>query len=393
MSPLLTVLKKECLDNVRDRRTLISSFSLALIGPIAFVGLMTFVINRALGESDDPVAFTLLGAEHAPSLVTYLEQQNTEITRRDYPADEDPAALITSGEEDLVLIISDDYAQRYRAGQTNALALVFDSSELGSSRRRASQVRGLVDTYSRTVGLLRLQVRGIDPALAQPIRVRNVDVASPAERALTILSTLPYFILMVAFMGGFYLAIDTTAGEREHGSLEPLLALPVQRSQLVLGKIGATAVFAAASLLVFLIAFYLSVPMVPFEKIGMSLEIGVGAIVMMLVVMLPLVWFAAALLTCAASFAKSYKEAQTYLSFLVLVPTLPVIITQLSGVDASLPLMTIPSLSQSLLVKDLIVANPLAPMEVVLSITCTSALAALLTWFAVHLYSRERILG
>ena len=155
----------------------------------------------------------------------------------------------------------------------------------------------------------------------------------------------------------------------------------------------ATAVFAAASLLVFLIAFYLSVPMVPFEKIGMSLEIGVGAIVMMLVVMLPLVWFAAALLTCAASFAKSYKEAQTYLSFMVLVPTLPVIIPQLSGVDASLPLMTIPSLSQSLLVKDLIVANPLAPMEVVLSIACTSALAALLTWFAVRLYSRERILG
>ena len=228
----LTVLKKECTDNFRDKRTLTSSFSLAILGPIFFVGIMAFVLDRALGESDEAIEFTVVGAQHAPQLMDYLRQQNTNIEEVDA---EEPQLLVTEGEHKLVLVINPDYADRYAQGNVNTLQLVHDSSQLNSTRRDLGTLRSHISQYSQTIGLLRLQLRGLDPSIARPIRTQELDVASPAARALTILATLPYFLVLVVFMGGFYLAIDTTAGEREHGSLEPLLTQPISRTQLVLG--------------------------------------------------------------------------------------------------------------------------------------------------------------
>ena len=178
------------------------------------------------------------------------------------------------GRHDLVLVIRPDYAERFHAGEINALTLIHDGAKLGSSRRQFAQVRDMINRYARTLGLLRLQVRGIDPAITTPLVVQEVDTASPAARALSVLATLPYLLVLVIFMGGFYLAIDTTAGEREHGSLEPLLSQPISRSNLVLGKLFATSLFSAASLLLFLISLAISIPFVPLHRIGMSLDIG-----------------------------------------------------------------------------------------------------------------------
>ena len=178
--------------------------------------------------------------EEPPGLVGWLRQQNYQIKDIESTAATHPRTLVTSGDNDVVLIIPSNYAERFTTGQMTTLTIVYDSSELGSASRRANQLERALNNYSRTIGVLRLQLRGIDPQLMQPILVSDLDVASPAERALSILSMVPYFILLVAFMGGFYLAIDTTTGEREHGSLEPLLSQPVSRGSLVLGKIAAT---------------------------------------------------------------------------------------------------------------------------------------------------------
>ena len=386
-----TVLQKECLDNLRDRRTLISAFSLAILGPIFFVGIMVFVLDRALGESDAPAEFSVIGAEHAPQLMAYLERENTKITRLD-PVD-NPQDLVTSGQHDLVLVIADDYAERYSKGNRNTLLLINDSSKLSAQRRHLGQLRGLIGNYSRTVGLLRLQLRGIAPELTQPIGTQLVDVASPAARALTVLASLPYFLVLAIFMGGFYLAIDTTAGEREHGSLEPLLTQPISRTQLVLGKIGATSVFGTATLLVFLISLYFSIPFVPFERIGMSLEIGINQLSSVLLVCLPLIFFAAALLTVVASFAKSYKEAQTYLTIVILIPTMPLIIAQFLNVEASNLIMLVPSLAQATLMTDFVKSEPVQSLHILISMGATTVYACLLAYVAIWLYNRERILG
>lgn len=389
MSPFLTVLAKECRDNIRDRRTIISSFSVAVIGPALFVALMAFVLDSALGESSEPVRLTISGSERAPHLVAYLEAQNTRIEKLDLA---DPRAAVISGAHSLVLTIPEDYAERFSKGAVTTVSLIYDSSDIGRARRNFMVARQYVSSYAQTIGLLRLQLRGVDPNVTTPIQVQEVDTASPAARALAILATLPYLLVLVIFMGGFYLAIDATAGEREHGSLEPLLTQPVSRVALVLGKVAATSVFSAASLALFLGSLALSLPYAPLHKVGMSLNINAATASMVFLVSLPLIAFAAALLNVVASFAKSYKEAQTYLTLVILIPTLPLIITRLMNVESSAALMLIPSLSQGTLINEVIADNAIDWVYLLISVGSTSVFAGLLTLLAVYLYRREQIL-
>ncbi len=389
MSAYLTVLRKECIDNFRDRRTILSSFSLAVLGPAFFVGLMSFVLSSALGESDEPLVITIAGADYAPELVEFLRRENTTIAIKEI---ERPAQALRDGLEKLILVIPPEYGDRYARGEVNSLSLVYDSSEFGRSQRNFSRARSMVNRYSTTVGLLRLQLRGIDPSVTRPIVIQEVDTASPAARALTILAMFPYFLVLVIFMGGFYLAIDTTAGEREHGSLEPLLTQPISRAALVMGKLTATCVFSALSLLLFLVSFVLAVPFVPLERIGMSLQIGLLDCIAVFLIAVPLIVFAAGLLAVVASFAKSYKEAQTYLTIVILVPTFPLILTRLMNVETSIWLMLVPSLSQANLISDVISGQAVFASHIGLSALVTTGLAVAMTYLAIWLYKRETIL-
>jgi sodium transport system permease protein len=383
------VLAKECRDNVRDKRTILASFSMALLGPALFVGLMSLVLNTTLGESREAFRLAVVGAEHAPALMEHLSQYNIELAP---VALSDARAAVRDDREALVLVIDPDYPERFRAGEPVSVALVYDSSRMGSARRNFGRAQQMIAQYARKLGVLRIQLRGVDPGLLAPVQVTEVDTASPAARALTILSMLPYLLVLVVFMGGFYLAIDATAGEREHGSLEPLLSQPISRTALVLGKIAAASAFSAISTILFLVSLSLSVPFVPLHRIGMSLSIDAATCLAMFGVSLPLIAMGAALLTVVASFAKSYKEAQTYLSIVILVPTMPIIITQLLDFKPSAALMLVPSLSQATLVTSLIKGEPLSWAHLGISVGATSALSLLLGWLAVSLYKRERIL-
>ncbi len=386
------VLEKECRDNLRDRRTLISSLTIMVLGPVLFALLLSFMLNSAVGESTEPVRAQILGADRAPNLVAYLSAQNTELKLLTDAAT-NPRALVADDPAAVVLEIPESFETRFAAGQVIDLPIYRNSSTHGASQRNYARLRELIGRYSFMLGSQRLMLRGVDPATAAPMFVRDVDLATPEARALSILSTLPYFIALVIFMGGFYLAIDTTAGEREHGSLEPLLTQPLPRRDLVLGKIGATCLFAAAALLLFLVSFALALPFVPLHQVGMSLTVGPAAVAGIWLIGTPLIAFAAAMLTCVASFAKSYKEAQIYLTVVVLIPTLPIIAAQLMNLETSAWLMLVPSLAQATLMSDLISGDDLRPAYVLIASVSTIAYAALLTLLAVHLYRQERILG
>src|SRR5690606_727870 len=135
----------------------------------------------------------------------------------------------------------------------------------------------------------RLLARGIDPSVIQPMKVQLLDVATPAGRALLLLGMMTYFCFMSLLVGGFYLAVDSTAGERERGSLEPLLSLPVSRATLIGGKMLATAVFMSISLLLTLAAFGVVLTFIPHEALGMSANFGLRVILGMFLVMLSFV--------------------------------------------------------------------------------------------------------
>ena len=383
-----TIFKKETLDNLRDRRTLLSSFSLSVLSPILFVGLMVFILNQAIGGSDSKPEAHLIGADNAPALVEWLEAQGTQFTRTDVA---DPREAVVNGDIDLALVIPDSYATSFNSG-AGYVQLIHDSSQFGDASRHYAQLNGLLHGYSGLLGRMRLQVRGISTQIIDPIDVQTLDTASPAARALSILASFPYLLVLVIFMGGFYLAIDTTAGERDHGSLEPLLTQPVERPALVLGKLGATSAFSLLALLVFLTIFSLAVPFVPFHRIGMSLTFGLPKVLAIVLLCLPLILLAAALLTVVAGFAKSFKEAQTYLSGVIFVPTLPLIITGIMGVNPTSALMLVPSLSQSLLVSEILSGGTIEPIWPVLSAVTTLIVAAGLYLFATRLYRSERLL-
>ena len=390
MNQFLVVLTKECRDNVRDRRTILASFSLALLGPALFIGLMTFVLNTTLGEAREAFRLAVVGGEHAPTLLDHLRRHNVTVAEVDLA---DPQQAVRDGTESLLLVIDADYGERYRQGQVNALTLIHDSARFGTARRDLMLAREMIQAYGRKLGVLRLQLRGVDPTLTTPLRVVEVDTATPAARALTILATLPYLLVLVIFMGGFYLAIDATAGEREHGSLEPLLSQPVSRMALVLGKIGAASVFSAISLLLFLASLAASLPLAPLHRVGMSLQIGFAECAAIFAVAVPLIVLGAALLTVVASFARTYKEAQTYLTIVILVPTLPLIITQMLNLRPTTMLMLLPSFSQASLITRIIEGSALPWAHVAASVAATAVAAAALIWLAVALYRRERLLG
>jgi sodium transport system permease protein len=388
MNPFLTVLAKECTDNIRDYRSVFSSLSVALLGPLLVVGLLIFVLDKTLRDYEEPIAFTLIGAEHAPGLVAYLRANNTQVDQRE-PV-EDPSTLIELGEAEIILVIQPNYGERYTDGLQNQLALFFDSSSYSSGRRDLATLDRLIERYSDTIGTLRLRYRGIQPGLIRPIQTRKIDVSSPADRALMIFSSIPYLLMLVIFTGCFYLAIDATAGERERGSLEPLLTQPISRFQLVLGKVIAAAAFSLLNLIVFLISLYFALQLVPFESIGMSLELNLLQLIMIIAITSPLTLFAASLLTIVSAFSKSYKEAQTYLSFVIIIPTLPLIITQIVGIEPSLGSMFVPSLGQSILISQIIKGEAVSYINILLSVCATLSITLLLLIQAVKMYQREQ---
>jgi sodium transport system permease protein len=383
------VLVKECRDNVRDRRTILASLSLALLGPALVVGLMSFALHTTLGEARESFRLAVAGSEHAPGLMSHLQSHGVDLAVLDSP---DPRQVVVDGVESLVLVIDPDYPERLRSGDGSSVTLIYDSAQMGTARRNFMSARQMIMGYGQKIGVLRLQLRGVDPAVLMPIRVAEIDTASPAARALSILGMLPYLLVLVVFMGGFYLAIDATAGEREHGSLEPLLVQPVSRTALVLGKVAAASLFSALAVILFLVSLSLSLPFVPLHKIGMSLMIAPLTALQLFGISLPLMVLGAALLTVVASFARSYKEAQTYLTVVILVPTLPLIVTQLLDIRPSATLMMVPSLSQATLTTSFIRGEAVPWEHLALSLATTSLAAALLVWIAVALYRRERLL-
>lgn len=383
------VFLKESLDNLRDRRTLMSALLMGpLLGPLMFGGLISVSLDRAVEESETQLELAVQGSEGVPNLMAFLAQRN--IDGIEVPGD--ARALVRDGERDAVLIVADDYGKRLREGLPAMLTLVVDSTDSGA-QRHVSRIESAIREYSQSIAQRRMLARGVNPLALSPINLRSDDVATPTGRSVVMLGMVTYFLIFATLFGGMYLAIDTTAGERERRSLEPLLSLPVPRAGLVTGKLAATTVFAAASLTISLLAFSVAIPLIPLEQVGMVANFGLDVVGGILLVMLPFTLLGAGLLTLVASFTRTYREAQTYVSLMMLVPTFPIVFAFIYGVRPTPLLMAVPSLGQHLLMTELIKGEALAPGLLAISWLSTLALAALLSWFAYGFYRRESIIG
>ncbi len=385
------VLRKEITDNLRDRRSLTTMAVSIVVGPLLMFGFLWFAEKTVKEETDlvnaEAVQLPVIGAEHAPNLMNWLRQNNVEILAAPSDAEES----IKSGEHRVVLVVSEDFTKSFSDGSTAPLRLIHDSSISGLEKIGYSTVQNALNRYGSQIGAMRLAARGVNPQIARAIQVNVSDVASPQARNAQILTMMPYIIILFIMAGGMYLAIDTTAGEREKGSLEPLLTQPVARPVILLAKLGATIVFSALTFLMVLIGLALAMEYMPIEMISLSLD--PATIAKVFISCLPFVFVGSALMVLLASFTKSYKEAQSYLGMVMLIPSLPLVMLAFLSPEPSASNMWIPSLSQGLIIIENFKGDSVPLSLVGLSMIASTAFAALLAFIAIKLYQRERILG
>ena len=383
---LWAVMRKELLDISRDRRTLALAL---LLGPVLYptlmLGMGALAENRQKTQLDKVLEVPVVGAGHAPNLVEFLAGHG--ITATDAPADLD--AAIAEQRIDVALEIDADFAENWRAGRPATVSLVHDST-----RRNAeipvARLRSALDGYASQVGMLRLMARGIDPTVTRPVSVGSRDMATEAAKRGVLLSTLlPYLLILTSFIGGAYLILDATAGERERQSLEPLLATPATRGSIVSGKIAAACALGLLSLLLTLLAFKLSAQL----SGGMAkmLDVSFPAIGKMLLILLPMAFIGTALLTFLAASAKSMKEAQSHMTWLMLLPMVPTFVLLVNPIKTQLWQFAVPFLAQNQLLLKVIRAEPIDALSWLVYLSASFGLAGLLWFLAVRRYHQEKL--
>jgi sodium transport system permease protein len=392
MKTIRTVFLKEIVDNFRDRRTLMSALLMGpLFGPILFAFVINLSVKQSLDRAEEPLNLPVIGRENAPNLVSFLESQNIVI--EEGPASRETAIeAVSAGIHDVVVVIPDSFGEQLSGMVPATVEIVTDQANT-TAERDARRARRALQSYNQELAAMRLTLRGVSPLVMRPLNIDEVDVSTPSGRSAILLGMLSYFFIFALLTGGMNLAIDATAGERERGSLEPLLCLPVKRDHLIFGKILAACFFMAISLSLSLTTFHFVLRFMPLEELGMTPNFGPDVVVIAWLLLVPFALVGASLMTLVASFTKSFKEAQTWVSVVLLAPTMPILIVSILQVRPSTELMVIPSLSQHLLLVDLIRNEPMNLLHVSVSVAGTLIIGSLLTFVCARLYRREGLLG
>ena len=385
MNALTTVWLKELTDLVRDRRTLAIALLMGpLLMPALMLGMGKLATNRMTTQMEKPLEVPVVGASNAPNLVAWLQGQNIVVK----PAPADPDQAIRSQAEDVVLRIDGKFGEQWRGSIPAVVEILHDSSRQ-DAQIPVQRLQALLDSYGQSVGALRLVARGIAPTAAQPLRVSDRDLATPEARKGQILALLlPYMLILFSFIGGSYLVIDATAGERERQSLEPLLATPAKRTVIMSGKILAACTAGVFSMLLTLTAFQISFQ---FSQFGMKLDVSVWTTARILIVLIPMIMIGTCLLTLIAAGVKSVKEAQSYMSVLMLLPILPTIILMVNPVKNQLWMLAVPFLAQNQMIMRLVRGEAISMQEWATYLAAGFAAALLLWWLASRRYHQERL--
>ncbi len=387
MKKIWIIFRKEVLDNLRDKRSWATGLFWALFGPVMMGGMLLVLGYSLRDQIEKPMTLPVSNPQNAPNLVRFLEQHNIVVK----PAPPDPEAAVRNGDASVVLMIPEEYAGEFSASRTATLKLVLDSSRT-MQQVDVARISSLLGQYSSYMGKLRLVTRGVSPEVIRAVHVQKVDVAATQGAAIILLSYLPYFLILAIFNGAAPIVIDTTAGERERQSLEPLLINPVHRRTFVLGKLFSAFPFSVADLLITLIGFAILFNVLPIEEIlGTRVEMNVNSLLAIFLIALPIVFLACAMEMLVASFVRSTKEASTYLPYLALLPSLAGLAMAFFPVKPALWTMLIPTFGQQILIYQLIRQQPVRLSDAGIATAATLLVSIGFTLLAVWLYNREQI--
>ena len=339
---------KEILSTLRDSRAIVSNLVIPLVLlPVIMLGLPLLLGGLFQRETTTVTELAVEGRVHLPAALTALiEAQNVllvevEAAEAAVRADAYPAGLIVGPGFEAALV----------TGEPAALVLVAKGANL-RSELNVGKLRTAIDAYRRALVAERLVAAGVDPAVLEPLRVDLRDASTEAERSSGQLAWLiPFFIAIWTLTGGQMTAIDATAGEKERGTLEVLLVAPVRRSEVVIGKFLAVVLFGLTAAVMAIVGFVLGgtvlrrvfLPLVGdgggaiVDLMGGQLTIDPPTVLLLVVSALLMAAVVAALLMSVTLFARSFKEAQTYvapMSFLLIVPAIGLQFKDLIGTGA-----------------------------------------------------------
>ena len=317
-STMLRIMRKEWIDFARDRRTLVLSLLVApLLYPLIFLGIGMLSEMRTETQLEKNLSLPVVGIERAPNLMKMLAAYGIDTK----PAPADIEARVRAQQDDLALAIDENFVEDWHAGKPAKIDIITDTTRRNADVAVA-RVSKVLENYGNSVGALRLLIRGVNPAIASPLHIGTRDMATPeAKKSQLMAILLPMILTIFAFIGGAHLAMDTTAGERERQSLEPLLATPVSRAALVGGKMLAAVFLGFLSMLLILVSFKLTATFA--GGMGKQMDVSLLAIGKLLLTLSPLLVIGTALITFLAAGSKSMKEAQSHIMWLMMLPMLP----------------------------------------------------------------------
>ncbi len=353
------VYRKELLDALRDRRTLL----MVLISSVAMGPLVLVLVSQLVAGMErrgEARTVVVQGIEHAPTLRNFIERQTFSI--RAAPADHEQQ-LRDSKLGDPVLVIPPGFEQALQRGEAPQVELLSSAANPRAQAGTGTVLR-LLRAFGQEQVTLRLTLRGVAPGLLEPLRVEERDLADPASRAAQLATMVPFFVLMAVLYGCLNAALDTTAGERERGSLEPLLMNPAARGALVLGKWGAVASVGMLIAVLSCLSFLPGQWLLRSEALSALFRFGMGEALAFVALLLPLAAALAALLMAIAIRCKSFKEAQANATVVMLAFSLLPLVGLLNQEGATPWHLWLPALAQTTLMARVLKGEVLAAADV-----------------------------
>jgi sodium transport system permease protein len=386
LSRMWIVARKELTDAFRDRRAIYVVLFSVLFGPM----MIAFMLNQIAGQerAAQEIQIPVVGRELAPVLVNWLEQQSgVEVVAG--PAEAE--AAVRDRKSEFVLVIEKDFAEKFRASRPAPVQLVSDSTRQ-SSHAKIRRLRALLNRFSAETGSLRLIARGVSPGLTSALKVEDVEVSNAQQRAATVFNIIPMFLILAAFTAGMQIATDSTAGERERGSLEPLLLNPVPRWQLVAGKWLAAAVASLGGVIATLVVTSVVLSKLSLEDLGVRNQLGTPEILLLIGAVAPMALVAPAMQVYLACFAKSFKEAQSYMSFLIFAAVIPGVVSIFHPIASQPWMQPIPVIGQFSLAMDILSGKVPSPLILIAAALMAFLFAGLFLWLATRSFTSEKII-
>ena len=392
---VFVILRKEVLDILRDRRTLISMVVVpVLLFPALMILLPDLMVSLIKEETEKVSVVAVEGLPDSHAFVQQIEgHESLEVTSL-----QDPMVALAAGDIQAVVTLPGDFDETIKKHDSPEIKVSYDSTELRSKvAHKLLQV--VAATYSAQLIVERLEEAKISPALLTPLTLTGQDHSSEEARSGAMVAAfLPYLLILLSMMGALYPAVDLTAGEKERGTLETLLVSPASRLELVFGKFiavfFASLTTAALTCLSLWATFALaSDRMMKVFAAGGDASFSISPLSALLILLLlaPVACFFAALLISLSTFARSYKEAMSYVSPLMILIIVPALISSLPGIGPSVGLSLVPIAGPSILMADVLKGN-ISGGFFALTFAASCVYAALGMWLSAWLFKREQVL-